>query len=353
MNNHLISIIIPCFNVEEYLINTVDSIINQTYQNWELLLVDDGSEDRTSTICDECAKKDKRVKVIHKENGGLVSARNAGYENVAGDWHMYIDGDDWIEADTCEKLVNIINSHQETIDVIFWKNVQEFDGKQIFSKGGWPCKDKEHLYEGDENIELSRNVLNYKLGIATACTKLVRTEYAKLYDLKHNSALRQGMEGIEYSLRVFYYAERTLFVNQYFHHYRYNPSSISKAISEKNAFYITQCVDVMKDDIDGFRNRDVFLRALYQRIQYVLISTALQTYFHPANEDKFQIRKKKYKEWLNSSSMYIEALLKGDSSSMDKKRRITLFCIKCHFFLGVELISKTKQYLLKKGMFNY
>jgi len=85
------SIIVPCYNVQDYLEECVESIVNQTYLNWELILVDDGSKDLTSQICDDYAKKDSRIKVIHKQNGGLVSARNTGYDAATGDWHMYLD----------------------------------------------------------------------------------------------------------------------------------------------------------------------------------------------------------------------------------------------------------------------
>ena len=83
--NNLISIIVPIYNVEKYLKKCIDSIINQTYKNLEIILVDDGSPDNCGKICDEYAKKDNRIKVIHKENGGVSSARNVGVENATGE----------------------------------------------------------------------------------------------------------------------------------------------------------------------------------------------------------------------------------------------------------------------------
>lgn len=99
MNNQpLISIIVPCYNVEQYLETCVNSVLNQTNPNWELILVDDGSSDNTPSLCDHFSRMDTRIKVIHKKNGGLVSARNAGYEAVTGIWLTYVDGDDWIST---------------------------------------------------------------------------------------------------------------------------------------------------------------------------------------------------------------------------------------------------------------
>ena len=94
----LISIIVPVYKVEKYLSECVDSILNQTYKNFELILVDDGSPDNSGKICDEYAKRDGRVKVIHKENGGVSSARNAGLDNAKGEYVTFVDSDDIIDT---------------------------------------------------------------------------------------------------------------------------------------------------------------------------------------------------------------------------------------------------------------
>ena len=101
-----ISIIVPIYNVEKYLNRCIDSIINQTYKNLEIILVDDGSPDNCGKICDEYAKKDNRIKVVHKENGGVSSARNAGLDIVTGDYIGFVDGDDYIKFNMYEKLLN-------------------------------------------------------------------------------------------------------------------------------------------------------------------------------------------------------------------------------------------------------
>lgn len=100
----LVSVIVPIYNVEAYLERCVDSIINQTYKNLEIILVDDGSPDRCGEICDEYASKDSRIVVIHKENGGLSDARNAGIEKAQGEYLSFVDSDDWIEPNMIEVL---------------------------------------------------------------------------------------------------------------------------------------------------------------------------------------------------------------------------------------------------------
>ena len=101
----LVSIIVPIYGVEEYLSKCIDSIINQTYKNLEIILVDDGSPDKCPDICDAFEKKDERIKVIHKKNGGLSDARNAGIDTAHGDYIVFVDSDDWIENTMVEHLL--------------------------------------------------------------------------------------------------------------------------------------------------------------------------------------------------------------------------------------------------------
>ena len=112
-----ISIIIPVYKVESYLCECLDSVIYQTYNNLEIILIDDGSPDNCGAICDEYAKKDSRIIVIHKENAGVSAARNDGLEMMTGDWFTFVDSDDWIEPDYCEKFIQFASAHQA--DMIF------------------------------------------------------------------------------------------------------------------------------------------------------------------------------------------------------------------------------------------
>ncbi len=105
-NNPKISIIVPVYNVEQYLLRCIDSILAQTFTDFEVLLVDDGSKDRSGAICDAYAAKDKRVKTFHKENGGVSSARNLGLDVAKGEWISFIDADDYISNDFYADILN-------------------------------------------------------------------------------------------------------------------------------------------------------------------------------------------------------------------------------------------------------
>lgn len=114
MKKPLISVIVPIYNVESYLNRCVESIVNQTYQNLEIILVDDGSPDNCPQICDDWARKDSRIKVIHKENGGLSDARNAGMNIATGEYISFIDSDDYVALDFCETMLLVIKKRTVT-----------------------------------------------------------------------------------------------------------------------------------------------------------------------------------------------------------------------------------------------
>lgn len=118
MNNALISIIVPVYNVEKYLEKCIESIINQTYKNLQIILVDDGSKDNSGKICDEFKLKDNRIEVIHKTNGGLSDARNAGLKIAKGDYIGFVDSDDYIEKDMFETLVGLIEKNNADISIV-------------------------------------------------------------------------------------------------------------------------------------------------------------------------------------------------------------------------------------------
>ena len=126
----MISIIVTIYNIAEYLEKCIESIINQTYKNIEIILVDDGSDDGSAVICDRYGEIDSRIRVIHKTNGGLVSARKAGASAASGDYIMSVDGDDWIDSDWIENVANAIIN--EDLDMLCISGLcREKDGKSF------------------------------------------------------------------------------------------------------------------------------------------------------------------------------------------------------------------------------
>ena len=352
MSQPLVSIIVPCYNVENYVRQCIESLIHQSYSNVEIILVDDGSTDKTPSICDEYAKKDSRVKTIHKTNGGLVSARNSGYQAVTGDWMMYVDGDDWMDLNACEELLDIISDNPDC-DIMFWRCVMELGSHTIYDKWGCISQDAFHTYTNDECIELARNTLVYTSGIATAYDKLIRTEYAHKFNICHDDKLRQGAEGLEFSLRAFYHAKKAIFINKFYYHYRYVAGSITKKVNEKNTKYLTECLNAIQEDIQSFKRKGEFQQQLYQRTVYALISVAMSTFFNKANKESYSVRSRKFSNVIKENKLYQDSIRLCSTEGMDKKRIITLFFIRMKMYYMLDIIERCKEFMIKRGKFNY
>lgn len=144
-----LSIIVPVYNVEPYLRRCIDSILSQTFVDFELILVDDGSPDECPAICDEYAKKDSRVKVVHKKNGGISDARNVGLDNAVGRYIGFVDSDDWIDKDMYETLMSMAVKHQADIVSIGIRNY-DYQEKLIDM---WPELTEDNVYSRTNFID--------------------------------------------------------------------------------------------------------------------------------------------------------------------------------------------------------
>ncbi len=154
----LISIIIPVYKVEKYLEKCIQSVINQTYENLQIILVDDGSPDNCGKICDEYAKKDHRIEVIHKSNGGLSDARNKGLEIAKGEYIGFVDSDDYIEADMYEVLYNLLKQYNADVSICNFYTVSQ--GK-ISIKNADNGINEYNRIEILKEILLDRNIQSY------------------------------------------------------------------------------------------------------------------------------------------------------------------------------------------------
>lgn len=167
MKNDLISIIIPVYKVEKYLEKCIESVLKQTYTNLQIILVDDGSPDNCGKICDEYAKKDSRIEVIHKINGGLSDARNVGINRANGRYIGFVDSDDYIKEDMYEKLINLIKEYDADISICNLYDV--IDGNECI-------RNKENGIREYSRIDILKEILLDKNIQSYAWNKLYKKE---------------------------------------------------------------------------------------------------------------------------------------------------------------------------------
>ena len=231
--NKLVSIVVPIYNVEKYLDRCISSIASQTYRNLEIILVDDGSPDNCPSICDEWAKKDSRIVVVHKENEGLGRARNTGIDNATGEYICFFDSDDYIEYDTIEACVKIASDNNADL-VVFGHDDVTPDMKQI---GVHIPKSPKNIFSGEEiKKELLPNSLYCNLQSGEDWN-MVMSAWNKLYSMdviRKNTwrfvSERDIISEDFYSLTELYgYLNCVCVIDKAFYHYVVNNSSLSRS----------------------------------------------------------------------------------------------------------------------------
>lgn len=231
----LISVIIPVYNVELYLCKCIDSVLSQTYENLEIILVDDGSPDNCGEICDKYALKDSRIRVIHKANGGLSDARNAGLDIIQGEYVAFVDSDDWIEPTMYKTLLkNMMEFHA---DMSFGGVADELENKEscVISKvSDYGCTSP----FSENNIEAMRRYFN---GSWAAWDKLYKAE---LFD---NIRFPKGEinEDEAIVIQLLSLCQTVCYTNEIFYHYikRNNNSITNASFSKKKLAWSKHCAD--------------------------------------------------------------------------------------------------------------
>lgn len=334
MNDIKVSIIVPVYNIPENILRQcIESTINQTLKEIEVILVDDGSTDDSGKICDEYASKDKRIKAIHKKNGGLSAARNTGLEKTTGEWITFLDSDDWIDAHTCEDTYKL--GVESNSDVVIFGTIQEFKHynnpfKYHYSDGT--------LFEGERCQELQCEILKFDGNIATAWGKLFNRQFLVENGLEHNAELRQGSEGIEFNIRVFEKVKRAYFTDHIYYHYIYNPNSISAKHDEKNHYFVIKCFEEINRQIEKSNNRERLECFFYDRFAYVIVAAAISGYFSPGNNQKYRERCKSFNEYTNQQIVQ-KTTNHVRQQRIDLPRKIVLFCIKNRLYFIIQILA--------------
>ena len=217
MGKIIISIIVPVYNVEKELGRCLESIINQTYKNIEVILVDDGSIDRSPEICDKYAVKDKRITVIHKKNEGLSDARNDGIRISHGSYIMFVDSDDYIENDACEKLLSGITPD---IDIVVGACKRINGDKTIILRHS--NIEEEKVYTAKEFTILS---IKNSEWYAPVCFNMYRRDFLFENDIFFESGI--CFEDTNIQIKMFGSANKIQYVDYAFYNYIIRPGTLS------------------------------------------------------------------------------------------------------------------------------
>lgn len=263
----LISIVVPVYKVEQYLDRCVESLINQTYKNIEIILVDDGSPDNCPAMCDKYAERDRRIKVVHKENGGLSDARNAGIDAACGKYLLLVDSDDYIEKDSCEKLLSCMVS----TDVDFVVGViREIRGNTIVYQ-------RRSLIECNcsySNTDFIVNSIIANEWYAPAVLNLYSLSFLNKHKLRFKSGILH--EDMEFLPRLYLEARKISYLDYPFYNYEIRENSITTSNNNiKKTNSLLQIYASWKRQFDEISD---------SKLQRVLYGVLIKHYLHSCRE---------------------------------------------------------------------
>lgn len=300
MENVKISIIVPVYNTEKYLKRCIESIINQTYKNLEVILVDDGSSDKSPLICDEYAKKDKRIKVIHKENGGASSSRNIGMDVATGKYITFVDSDDFIKEDFVEYLYNLcIENNCEIVQCSF-----EVGSNEKFS-------DTSKI----EKIEVYSN-------IEALCSRSLKvTPWGKLYKTETIKSIKFPLGIINEDdatyYKFIYNSKSVCITNKQLYYYYQSDNSVMRNNSK---YKRTDFINIYKDRIKFFKEKKEVI--LYEK-SYERFCLVLMLFYINCKKDRENTNDKK--QILDLYRENLKIVLKSKYTSIKFKLMFIIF----------------------------
>lgn len=276
----LISIIVPVYNCEQYIDKCISSILDQTYKNIEVICIDDGSPDNSAEILDSYAEKDKRVKVIHKKNGGVSFARNDGIKAANGKFIVFVDGDDWIDTDTVSTMVQ--TATENNADVVMCCYVKEFSDHSVTS----------HIFDGDvfyQGADLKNKIhrrligpLNQELAtpqnadiLIAPWMQLFKAKVCCMYEFYDINKLGTFEDGL-YQIDVYRDFERFVYIDRPFYHYRKdNETSITTKYKADLFDKRLNLYNIIENKINEWNLDECYREALNNRVALSMIGIGL------------------------------------------------------------------------------
>ena len=318
--NPKISIIIPVYNVEQYLMQCLDSVVNQTYKNLEIILVNDGSTDNSGKICDEYNLKDSRIKVVHKENGGISSARNEGLKLSTGSYVAFVDADDYLEKQYIEKLVE---TDADIAVCSFYKEYPFNSEKNIIIN-------KKTLKTKDEFIY---DILSFQKALGCAWGKLFNTKFLKENNIFFNENLKVA-EDAEFCLISVQYNPKIVYIPEILYHYNFSSVSI---VRKFNKFYFEYYKNSL-NKIECLIDKTKYLIQWNNFVAHHLLLICVNYCFNLSNKISYNKKKQMLKQILKEE-MFANSLSLSNIKDFPLTKRITLFLLKHRMYFVVYIVA--------------
>lgn len=328
----LISVIVPIYNIEEeYLRKCIESLINQSLKNIEILLIDNGSTNNSVNICEEYAKIDNRIKVLIQKRSGVSAARNLGIDNANSQYIMFVDGDDWIDSECCEESYK---QAQEGYDIVAWSYFKEYESGK---------REKIEIFEKDKKSNSIINEFDYydMRILGSTCMKLYSRDV--IGKDRFNEELING-EDVEFNFRIFKRIQSIKFINKNYYNYVIRRDSTVRKYSPKmlENYYFT--LETIKRNINGENEKQYNALQSFAAISILMI--CLNFVFSKENKIKYTDKVKLLKNMVKKD-IFKEMLDNTNNIMLPITRKVPIIFLKFHLYFLFFLTLKIKEILSK------
>ena len=335
MEQRLISIVVPVYNVELYLNRCVESLVNQTYRQLDIILVDDGSRDACPALCDDWAKKDARIKVVHKSNAGLGMARNTGIDHISGDFVCFVDSDDYLVPDAVERCVAALEKNNT--DTVLFGRYDAFPDGTVKEDG---IRVTENCYTNERIVgkllpELFTDGVGYGV---SACSKMFSTEILRENSIRFRSEREIISEDSFFCIDYFAKAKTVAVISDRLYCYFKNSNSLSRTFRDdrqkQNNIFLLQGIEHLQT-LPTLAGLEVYLKSKYH-----IFSLAAMKHIETSTLSR-KAKRCKLRE------VYRDPLLRktvsGDVLRIDPMSIATfMLLIKCRLYLVCDTLLKIK-----------
>ena len=285
-----ISIIVPVYNVNAELFDKcISSIRSQTMRDFELLLVDDGSEEYVAWRCDRMTESDERIRVFHQKNKGASAARNLGLEKSSGEYVTFVDCDDWIDEGMLERAYERIK--RDDLDILLWGSYKtRHSGLEEYS----PYSEDIPLFDEDRKKELMLKTMAgtqkiytppaTRFGSGSCCSKLYRRSFLNKHGLRYPEGVERA-EDVNFNIRCFQAADRIGYLHAYLYYYRQHEDSATYRYRHDGIEVFTKALQLLEDFIVRTKKDEDFRQTYYMRCMFFFLESMDMDYLNPKNRE--------------------------------------------------------------------
>lgn len=325
-----ISFIVPVYNVEDYLERCISSVQQQKDNNWELILVDDGSTDTSLSICLEYAKTDERIRIIQQQNSGSAVARNCGLEVATGDWIAFLDGDDWIEANYIEVLSPYIKEDYDFIMYSYWEVQQTKKKSQCKTQDVIRLSNQEFQTLIKDSIDTEKRLQQLASSRSQFWTKLYRREFLQQNHLQADPNLRMSQD-VMFQLEVYRVANKAIFIPKELYNYRILNTSTCHRYSGEQVERILKVMYAIRNYVDQSRHKSDYQFLYQKRILTSLVKACILDFCHKDNPNRYSVRKKSFRQMCEQEP-FASALTATVIRSFSCRKQICMWLVKWRWF---------------------